>query len=80
MENLLFRLEQLYNSRTKHEEDLLLQLRNNNPFSDSVKESINILNEYRIRIDEIESHILIAQINELKEKLNIFNNKIIINK
>lgn len=71
MENLLYRLERLYTSRTKAERDLILRLRFNNVKNSSSLELIETLDELRIRIDEIEMHVPIGYIETLKIKLGI---------
>jgi hypothetical protein len=76
MENLLQRLEQLYESRKKLEEKLLLKLRYNNLKYASINDTLENLNELRIRIEEVEAHITLDEVHKLKTKLNIFDNKI----
>ena len=76
MENLLQRLEQLYEARKKLEEKLLLKLRYNNLKYASIDDSLENLNELRIRIEEVEGHITLDEVHKLKTKLNIFDNKI----
>ena len=71
MENLLFRLEQLYNSRTKKEKDLIFRLRYNNLKYAAIDEVLESLDELRIRISEIETNITIEKIKALRVKLCI---------
>ena len=71
MEDLIFRLEALYNGRSTTEQDLIKRLRFNNLKNANINDVLDKLDELRIRIDEVEYLIPIEKINELRTKLNL---------